>query len=179
MKRLIMLLCFFAMVSVLCACNGNQQVADLKITPEDENIMDITTEVYSEASLRIICAFEGDIHMYNRKYPIECIRNSFDGYRVAYRGSSHIALIWFGADGQKEHIRLVEVRNTAADFMELKIGEALKTVRELYPEGTYLFLGTGRDDAPRVSSHYTTDGYLISIYYDSDYLIEETIVELI
>ena len=164
---------------MLSACTGGVKLMEIEITPVEANINDIILEEYSESTLKKICALNGNIHEYNRAYPIECIRNSVNGYRVIYRGSSHIALIWFDEAGEKIYTQLVELRNTAADYMEIELGETLETVRSMYPEGVYLFGSTGRNDAPRISSHYTIDGYIVYISYDSNYEVESITTELI
>ena len=173
------LLCFLVLISMLSACTRGVKLMEIEITPVEANINDVISDEYSESTLQEIYALKGNIHKYNREYPIECVRNSIYGYRVVYRGSSHIALIWFDADGQKTHAQLVELQHTAADFMEIAPGETLERVRATHPEGEYLFLYTGRNDAPRISTHYTVDGYIVRISYDLNYEVESITTELI
>lgn len=179
MQHIKILLFFGILISILIACTGGDQLMEIAITPVEANINDVIFDEYSESTLQKICALKGNIHKYNREYPIECARNSINGYRVVYRGSSHMALIWFDADGEKIHAQLVELQHAAADFMEIELGETLETVRSTYPEGVYLFLYTGRNDTPRISSHYTVDGYIVYISYDVNYVVESITTELI
>ena len=53
------------------------------------------------------------------------------------------------------------------------IGRHLSDVQTIDPEGEYLFLYTGRNDVPKVSTHYTTDGFVITITYDKNNVIEK------
>ena len=66
-----------------------------------------------------------------------------------------------------------------SDFDKLVKGQSLDEVRAIDPNGEYLFLYTGRNDAPKVSSHYTKDGYLITIEYDVSNVITSINEELI
>ena len=45
--------------------------------------------------------------------------------------------------------------------------------------GDYFFLYSGRNDLERISYHYSKDGYLISIKYDTDNTILSVTEELI
>ncbi len=55
----------------------------------------------------------------------------------------------------------------------------LEEVRAIDPDGEYLFLYTGRNDVPKVSSHYTKDGYLITIEYDESNAVVSVEQELV
>ncbi len=70
-------------------------------------------------------------------------------------------------------------RNSKSDFNLLSIGQQLADVKMLDPKGDYIFLYTGRADIPRVSTHYTSDGYLITITYDDNNIISKIDFELI
>jgi hypothetical protein len=51
------------------------------------------------------------------------------------------------------------------------------TVENSRAEGEYLFLYTGRNDMPRVSTHYTTDHYLITVSYDESNLVANITIQ--
>ena len=51
------------------------------------------------------------------------------------------------------------------DHTEFNSLISLRDVIDSDPNGVYLFLYTGRDDLPKVSNHFSTDGYFISISY--------------
>lgn len=70
-------------------------------------------------------------------------------------------------------------RKIKSDFGELKKGQTLENVQKIDPQGEYLFLYTGRNDTPKISSHYTKDGYLITIQYDDSGTIIDIAEELI
>ena len=57
------------------------------------------------------------------------------------------------------------------DHTEFNSLISLRDVIDSDPNGVYLFLYTGRDDLPKVSNHFSTDGYFISISYNSDDLV--------
>ena len=66
-----------------------------------------------------------------------------------------------------------------SDFNCLEKGQSLNDVRAVDPNGEYLFLYTGRSDTPKVSTHYTKDGWLITIEYDDSNRIINIETELI
>ena len=101
------------------------------------------------------------------------------GYRVSYLGETSVAVIVFDSNG--EYILGGVYRNLCqrSDFQDLAIGQPLDRVRTIDPEGDYTFLYTGRNDTPRVSNHYTKDGYLITIEYDTNNTVISINEELI
>ena len=54
------------------------------------------------------------------------------------------------------------------DFQALAINGKIDDMLRLDPKGQYMFLFAGRNDLPRVSQHFTSDGYYLVIRYDHD-----------
>ena len=59
------------------------------------------------------------------------------------------------------------------EYQALAVNGALSDMLKFDPEGQYLFLFAGRNDLPRVSQHFTSDGYYLVIKYDHDGKIDE------
>ena len=72
----------------------------------------------------------------------------------------------FDDSGTKLLGNIYSVQLSKSDFDGLTKGQSIEEVKTIDPNGEYLFLYTGRNDTPKVSSHYTKDGYLITIEYD-------------
>lgn len=155
----------FACLLYSCAEGGN----DLKIQTSlsSKSLHDLSSKIYEKEELSKIAVFNGSIEQLNKEYPIECIRNNNGAYRVVYLGEEDIAVLLFDSDGNKYRGSIYTVRLTKNDFEHLTEGLTLEDVRKVDPDGEYLFLYTGRNDTPRLSSHYTKDGFLITIEYDS------------
>ena len=150
---------------LLCSCSkeGN----DLKVTlaSSDATVTDLVSKTYSDSELLTIAQFQGTMKELNVEYPMECVREMNGIYRVSYLGQSKIATIIFD---EKGNILIGNVYDTVkrnSDFEDLLIGQSLDEVKKFDPNGGYLFLYTGKNN-PRISTHYTLDGYLISIEYD-------------
>lgn len=71
-------------------------------------------------------------------------------------------------DIEQEYLQSLPSR---ADFDKLSIGQSLKEVKELDPNGFYTWTETGRNDTPKISTHDTCDGYEITIQYSDDNII--------
>ena len=113
------------------------------------------------------------------KYPMECVRKISDTYRAAYLGDGSIAVLLFDASGDGLTGKIYSTRLLKSDFDNVKQGMQLEEVRAIDPDGEYLFLYTGRNDVPKVSSHYTKDGYLITIEYDESNAVVSVEQELV
>ena len=83
-------------------------------------------------------------------------------YRVSYLGDGSIAIFLFDGSGNRLLGSTYSTQLLKSDFDGLVKGQSLDEVRAIDPNGEYLFLYTGRNDTPKVSSHYTKDGYLIT-----------------
>ena len=134
----------------------------------NKTLIDLATKTYDDSELLEVTQFSGSIKELGFQYPIECLREDGGLYRVSYLGSEneHIAVLWFDNSGNKVLWRIHGTRLINSDFEELSKGDVLEDVRDIDPNGEYLFLYTGRNDTPRISYHYTKDGYLIAIEYD-------------
>ena len=115
----------------------------------------------------------------NAKFPIECLRKKNSIYRVSYLGDGNIAVLLFDDSGNRVSGNIYSTPLLKSNFDNLKKGQLLDEVRVIDPGGEYLFLYTGRNDIPRMSSHYTKDGYLITIEYDASDKIRNINEELI
>ena len=92
-------------------------------------------------------------------------------YRVSYLGDESVVIFLFDGSGNRLFGSTYSTQLLKSDFDKLVKGQSLDKVRAIDPNGEYLFLYTGRNDTPKVSSHYTKDGYLITIEYDASNVI--------
>ena len=152
---------------------------DVKTSTSDKNLIELVSRIYDESQLNDIVRFNGNINELNDIYPTECLRRVGEYYRASYLGNDSVAIIIFDNSGKKLIGKIVSTQCLKADFEELEKGKSLDEVKNIDPKGEYLFLYTGRNDTPRKSSHYTKDGYLITIEYDVSFNIISKTEELI
>lgn len=157
---IIVLLC------MLCACDKGGKNMGIRISPSDKSLTDLTSVVYEQSQLLDIAESNSSIDELNALYPIECLREIGGVYRASYLGDGSIAVILFDNSGNKIMGDIHDALLLKSDYSCLAKGHSLDNVREIDPNGEYLFLYTGRNDTPRVSTHYTKDGWLITIEYD-------------
>lgn len=139
----------------------------IEISPSEKSIIDLASVIYDELQLSELAKFNGLMNELNAEYPIECLREDRGIYRVSYLGDGSIAVILFDDSGNKLLANIYSTQLLKSDFDGLVKGQTLEDVRAIDPNGEYLFLYTGRNDTPKASSHYTKDGYLITIKYDA------------
>ncbi len=127
---------------------------------------ELASHKYNDSQLLELSQFNRTIYELNKKYPIECIRKINNNLRISYLGDSSIAILIFDNDGNKILGNVYSTLLSTADYNNLAIGQSLDNVIDIDSNGEYLFLYTGRNDTPRISTHYTKDGYIITIEYD-------------
>lgn len=154
-------------------------VRGIKTSPENKSLNDLVTKVYSAEQLSDITEVDGSINELNKLYPVECLRRYGKLYKVFFLGDGEIAIITFDDSFNKVFGEIKYLEKLKADFSVLNNGNTLKDVQAIDPNGEYLFLYTGRNDTPKVSSHYTKDGYMITVEYDSSNVIVGINEELI
>lgn len=151
----------------------------VEISPQDKSLVDLASTIYDESQLLEITTFNGSMNELNNSHTIECLRENNDKYRVSYLGDGKIAVLIFDDSGNMLLGNIYSTQLFKNDFDRLVKGQSLDEVRAVDPNGEYLFLYTGRNDTPKVSSHYTKDGYLITIEYDASNVIMSINKELI
>lgn len=173
------LISIIVMLLVMCSCTKGGSDLNIEISPPDKSLVDLASKIYDETELLELTKFNGSLNELNIKYPIECLREDNGMYRVSYLGDGIIAIFLFDGSGNRVLGSTYSTQLLKSDFDGLVEGRSLDEVRAIDPNGEYLFLYTGRNDTPKVSSHYTKDGYLITIEYDVSNVIISMNEELI
>ena len=176
---------YFSIISVIvmlltiCSCTKGGSDLKIEISPSDKSLVDLASKVYEKKQLLELSKFNGSMNELNTKYPIECLRENNGTYRVSYLGNESIAVLLFDDLGNRLLGNIYSTQLLKSDFDNIKKGQLLDVVRKIDPNGEYLFLYSGKNDTPKVSSHYTKDGYLITIEYDVSNVIVSINEELI
>lgn len=187
------LLILFFLVSACDSKNGataasekNTQTVEkenmaFKVSPENLTVYELATTIYDDEQLLKLSEFKGNINDLNEHYKIECLRYIEKGaiYRATYVGEGKILTFWFNNDGELLMVKAPQLSPAKARFEELTIGQPFDVVYQLDSTSEYDFMNTGRTDAPKVSSHYTSDGWLVHISYDDHLRITGITSELI
>lgn len=175
--------CFLTFIMVMllgiCSCAKEGSDLNIEVSPADKGLVDLASKKYDETELLELMKFNGSLSELDIKYPIECLRKDNGIYRVSYLGDESVVVFLFDGFGNKLSGRTYSTQLLKSDFDKLVKGQTLDEVREIDPDGEYLFLYSGRDDTPKISSHYTKDGYLITIEYDASNVITSIKEELI
>lgn len=178
--RLIKIFSVLIIVSLLlCSCTKGGNTLTVETSPLDKSLIELSPVIYEKSELMEIAEFEGSINELNGSYPIKCIRMVNGIYRVSYLGAEYVAILIFDNFGNKISGNIYNIQHLKSDFNVLEKGESIETVINFDSQGEYLFLYTGRNDLPRRSTHYTQDGYLITIDYSSSNTIMDIRIELI
>ena len=173
------LISVITMLFVMCSCAKGGSDLNIEISPSDKRLVDLASKIYDETELLELTKFNGSLNELNIQYPIECVREDNGIYRVSYLGDGSIAIFLFDGSGNRFLGSTHSTQLLKSDFDGLVEGQSLDEVRAIDPNGEYFFLYTGRNDTPKVSSHYTKDGYLITIEYDVSNVIISINEELI
>lgn len=167
MRKYKLLCVVFMMVLTLCSCEKGDNMS-LTISDPNENIINLITEIYADEQIDKIKTNNNDINQLNAEYPIQCLRKNDSHYQVVYRGNQKILIVVFDLNGDKILSEIYNISEISSAFDVLSVGHNLCEVQKIDPLGDYTFLYTGRSDSPRISYHYTSDGYIIQITYDDE-----------
>lgn len=170
--HLLMLLLIISLLLISCSKN----VSNVK----SENIRS-STNAYDEQLFNII-NFNGTMSEYDKAYHsyyVKKIDDEYGVYRVFYKVNNCLAVVYFDADGNKLFGDKYNANTLKADFSNIEKGQNIDRVLQIDPNGEYKFLYTGRNDSPKISHHYTKDGYFITIQYNEEFNILSIQEELI
>ena len=183
-------ICLVVLIIFLLLTGCNQTKKD--VTTMDDNEIDKETQktlnsgeifVYSDEQLIEIAELADTKSTLMEQYPTTYIQaisivqndisNSKPAVEVHYRGETKVLRLMFdGSSGSKISSHFYSTFCSKNELEILAIGQSLSDVRAIDPNGEYLFLYTGRNDTPKISTHYTTDGFVVSITYDQNNGIE-------
>ena len=174
-------LCFVLciLLCLLCSCAKGETDFNIELSPKDKSVYELSTKIYNDTELNTISLFTGTINELNEKYPVECIRKLSTGYRISYCGETNITSIFFDDLGNETMGMVYKVSKSKECFDTLSKGKSLDDVMKIDPNGEYLFLYRSWVGTPRISTHYTEDGYLITIEFDDKNMILNINEELI
>ncbi len=177
--RLIKYISLLVMIfCLLCSCIKGDCNLEIKLSPADKTLVDLS-KTYDDSKLLEISQFNGTMEEFNNKYSIECIRQNDSFYRVSYLGNFSVAVIIFDDCGNKILGNIYNTTKMKSDFEGLSAGCLLDDVQKIDSKGEYPFLYSGRVDTPKLSTHYTNDGYMITINYYNDNTISGIHYDLI
>ena len=186
MYKLVVMIC---MVILLAGCNQPQKD---EMTMDANEINEATQETvesnvifdYSDEQLSEISVFAGTKDDILSRYhtsniqTVTTIRNpnaptiTEEGCLIVYRGKTKILMLTFDSYGTKMWSEFRDITVEKSAFDTICIGSSLSEVQAIDPKGRYLFLYTGTN-RPRVSSHCTSDGFIVNITYDKNYIVEK------
>ena len=178
-----------AIISVLIFLPGCNQTENDEITtkPNGETqgaLQSGEIFVYSDEQLTEIAGSNAAKDTLLENYPTTYIRavsiaqsdlsDAKPAVEVYYRGETKVLQLMFDAiSGDRLSSLFHSTFCSKNEFEPLAIGQSLSDVQAIDPNGEYWFLYTGRNDMPWVSTHYTTDGFIIRVTYDQNNVIEE------
>lgn len=164
---------------VLCSCGKGDGDLKEQLCSPNKNINELVSKIYSDSQLLEIAQQKVTLNELNKQYPVECLRKIGVSYRAAYLGKDSVAIVHFDSNGNRILGKVYSLYLTKADFMNLAVGQPLENVQVVDPQAEYLFLQTGSNSAPRVSTHYTCDGYIVTIEYDEQNAILNVTADLL
>ena len=178
-----------AIISVLLFLPGCNQTENDEITtkPNGETqgaLQSGEIFVYSDEQLTEIAGSNAAKDTLLENYPTTYIRavsiaqsdlsDAKPAVEVYYRGETKVLQLMFDAiSGDRLSSLFHSTFCSKNEFEPLAIGQSLSDVQAIDPNGEYWFLYTGRNDMPWVSTHYTTDGFIIRVTYDQNNVIEK------
>ena len=133
---------------------------------------------YSDLKLPEIVEFKGSVEELDQLYPIKFIRENNGILEIFYPSIKRVAIVYCESD-EVIYGKLHTTDTYKYDFENLNFGDSIDIVKEISPDGDYSFMYTGRDDLPKISYHYTKDGYEVAVSYDENLKITEIVFDLI
>lgn len=151
-----------------CARNGDDKMK-YSISDTSRTLHTLITNTYTQEQLDEIEKISADFEVLNKKYPAQCVRKDETLYRVVYASENKLLILNYDMKGAIVLHKQVSPKVEKKDLDQVKIGISVEDVQAIDETGEFYFLYTGNTDTPKISTHYTTDGYLFRIYYDDSW----------
>lgn len=176
------MICIF----ILSGCNKKYETDIFyDISDNSENIIDVVTEIYSDKDMfDKINTEKYNMKELNKLYPVEFTRrfeyeDSLHMDVVTYITSYGYMIFHYDEDGNYIYGDDIISEKSLKGFYVLNTGYSVDDVQKFDGNGDFAFLYAGYTGTPKISFHYTTDGYIVMIHYDSDYNVEKIEYRLI
>ena len=159
---------------LLCGCSKAEKGFPIAVSPLERSYYELCATKYKDNDLEQIYKLmvdKNDMEKLNKQYPVECLRKDDDGYHIIYVGSKKILVLYFDSQAQWREMSklgcMFFVTKSRGYFDALEVGDPITDVQTIDPVCFFPFLLTGSGE-PKVSDHYTEDGYHTHITYDDD-----------
>ncbi|HRV73786.1 MAG TPA: hypothetical protein P5116_07930 [Eubacteriales bacterium] len=148
---------------------------------DGKSCIELVTTVTSKDDLLTAFGESYNLLKLDEYYPIQCLRKDGNGYYAVYHTKDTWIVGYYTLEEAYIYHEELTFAKQASDFERITVGMSIDEVLEFSPEteGVYLFLQTGYNGTPKISYHYTEDGYRISIHYGSDLIVTEITAELL
>ena len=141
-----------------------------------QNIHSLTATTYNNDGLEEIKNFEGTYYELGAKHPGGCTKTVGGSLRVTFLGEGRIAVLMFDAQGNKLSGNVYTTTCTLSDLSGLQVGDTMEKVKQVHPDAYFPLITMDKDRVR--SEHYTSDGFMVTVFYENDQ-IAEIITELI
>ena len=158
----------------LCGCSKTEKGFPIAVSPIERSFYELCATKYKDTDLEQIYKLmtdKNDMEKLNKQYPVECLRKDGDGYHIIYVGAKKILVLRFDSNAEWQEMSKLDsiyyVTKSRGYFDDLAVGDPITKVQTVDPTCFFEFLLEG-SDAPKISDHYTEDGYHTHITYDDD-----------
>ena len=121
--------------------------------------------VYPDCKLQLIESADSNLRDVEREYGYS--RKIIRPHQtiLMYLGETRVLEVQFDSSGTKTLVWDHEYCKNEELMLCAEVNMDLESIRMIDPDGTYLFLHTGRNDAPKESTHYFKDGSVMRLSY--------------
>ena len=171
-RRFKIVFIFCVILCLISGCRTSKEDAQtLHFVDEKENCMDIVKQSVSHKILMNAVDEKLSLKDMSKKIPLEFIREIDNNYRSIVKTEQGWVLLFFDSDGTFLRIQELGALNSTSkdDFLEVTVGMSVYDIQEIDPKGNYNFMYASWSEYPRMSFHYTSDGYEIIVSYNSRY----------
>lgn len=191
--RMTVLTITFICVIGLAACRSEQSESEkIQITQQERNRKEATIteseapkgfaeesgfstveEIVEYDSLHSFIENNPSYNDLNMRFPIEYVHHNRTNQQALYHTDNGWVLVDFGLDEKCSGFQRISVSEKAylQDFENIAIGTSVFEITKLDPDADYDFLYASWTEYPKVSYHYTADGYRVTLYYDDNYCL--------
>ena len=158
---------FLALIAY-AAISGNRSKVRLKYTPgpyTDAQVNELFHQTTNDLTLPELESVRD----------VQYLDKDVSRKTVVVTGDSKVVLFNFLEDGTLESKDVRDISPASVTFDALSEADPISKVMEIDPKADFGFMYSGRNDVPRHTYHYTTDGYCVEISYDSNNNIIEVV----
>ena len=167
--------------ALLSSCTDDiEEKMGIKVSDNNLSVYELSTYKLTKVQVELIKESNFSLQELNEKFPAQCVRKKGEAFRVIYVCADNEGLffLWYDNKGNLIVQRHIKPAIEMKTLDSVEKGLHIKDVMAIDETGDYFSYYASNPEWPKVSEHYTIEGYVFQVKYDDEWKVIDIKYEL-